>query len=101
MRIAVMAIVLGMMVAAPAAAQQWEYGRLGLTGSVPAGWSAGDSSGNAIGLIRAAEQRERAAGLSRRSDLLISVMNELSAQGWEFVQSAPGVGLIFRRQRQP
>jgi hypothetical protein len=89
--------------ARPLAAQdqpRWEYGILGLRGGVPVGWSAGDSSGNARALIRAAEERERAAGMKRSADLLISVFNELDRQGWEFLQ-ATSVGLIFRRQRQP
>jgi hypothetical protein len=88
---------------APLSAQQnptWEYGRLTLSGGVPVGWSAGDSSGNARALIQAFEERER-SGTKRNTDIVVGVMNELSAQGWEFVQSVPQVGFIFRRPRQP
>lgn len=92
--------------AIPLAAQQprWEYGRLAIREMMgvpaPVTWSAGDSSVNTSALIKLLEQHER-AGAKRNTDPLIGMMNELDAQGWEFVQAVPVVGLIFRRQRQP
>jgi len=83
---------------------RWEYGRLSIRDAMgmpaPIDWSAGDSMVSSAGLIRAFEQRER-AGPKHDTDPLVGVMNELSVQGWEFVQAVPTVGLIFRRQRQP
>jgi len=92
--------------ATPLAAQQprWEYGRLSIRDAMglpaPITWSAGDSTVSSAALIRALELRER-TGPKHDTDPLVGVMNELNAQGWEFVQAVPIVGLIFRRQRQP
>jgi len=92
-----------LLLAAPLSAQQpprWEYGRLALSGGVPVGWSAGDSSGNARALIQSVEDRER-SGTKRNTDIVVGVLNELSEQGWELVQAdVQFVGFIFRRPRQ-
>lgn len=104
MRATISALIL-VVLAAPLSAQdphRWEYGRLSVSAAggglaVPTAWAAGDSTVESTALLASAARRQGAN--QKTADPLIQVMNELSFQGWEFMQSVPLVGFVFRRHR--